>query len=74
MIGVIHLLNINQFYEELAQGFGEEKARVLVKVLTAFYEELKNSVTKTEKDDIKEMIRELKEAQKRTEGSENADT
>jgi len=42
-------------------------ARAITEAIGELYEELKNSVTKTEFNELKEIVRELAEAQKRTE-------
>lgn len=61
------MFNTLQIYDELSQTMDQRSARQLVNVMSSMYEELRNSVTKEEFADLKEVVRELAEAQKRTE-------
>jgi hypothetical protein len=62
------MLDSFQIYEELSQSLDEKAARALTKTLTKIYEDLHNTVTKAEFDELKQIVAELAEAQKRTEG------
>jgi hypothetical protein len=59
--------NTFKIYENLRQTFGDEPARVLTVTIGQVYEDLANVVTKVEFNELKEVVRELAEAQKRTE-------
>ena len=61
------MLNPFKIYENLKQTFGEEPAKALTGVLGQMYEELANVVTKVEFNELKGVVKELAEAQKRTE-------
>ena len=61
------MFNTLQIYDELSQTMDQRSARQLVNVMSSMYEELRNSVTKEEFADLKEVVHELAEAQKRTE-------
>ncbi|MCX8084452.1 MAG: hypothetical protein N3C60_05970 [Calditerrivibrio sp.] len=61
------MLNTFQIYEELSQTFGETNAKVLTRTLSKVYEDLQNTVTKTEFNELKNIVSELAEAQKKTE-------
>ena len=61
------MLDSFQIYEELSQLLGENVARSLTKTLIKFYEDLNNTVTKTEFSELRNIVTELAEAQKRTE-------
>jgi len=61
------MLDSFQIYEELSQSLDEKAARALTKTLTKIYEDLHNTVTKAEFDELKQIVAELAEAQKRTE-------
>ena len=61
------MLDSFQIYEELSQLLGENVARSLTKTFTKFYEDLNNTVTKTEFSELRNIVTELAEAQKRTE-------
>lgn len=61
------MFNTLQIYDELSQTMDQRSARQLVNVMSSMYDELRNSVTKDEFADLKGIVRELAEAQKRTE-------
>jgi len=61
------MLDSFQIYEELSQSLDDKAARALTKTLTKIYEDLHNTVTKAEFDELKQIVAELAEAQKRTE-------
>ncbi len=61
------MINTLRIYEELSQAMEETAARKLASVLGAMYEELQNTVTKVEFNELRAVMLELAEAQKRTE-------
>ena len=61
------MINTFKIYEELTATMGEEAARKLASVLGAIYEDLQNTVTKVEFNELRATVRDLAEAQKRTE-------
>ena len=68
---MIHTLKI---YEELQKSLGSEPAKAITNTLAAIYDDLKNTVTKDEFNELRNTVhelaqsqRELAEAQKRTE-------
>lgn len=61
------LLNSFQIYEDLSQNFDEKAARSLTKVLAKLYEGFSESVTKSDFNELKVIVSQLSEAQKRTE-------
>lgn len=61
------MLDSFQIYEELSQSLGEKAARALTKTLTKIYDDLHNTVTKAEFNELRDVVAELAEAQKRTE-------
>ncbi|PID58827.1 hypothetical protein CSB45_02170 [candidate division KSB3 bacterium] len=56
-----------QIYDDLSKTMEAQTARKLVNVMSSMYEELRNSVTKEEFSDLKDVVKDLAEAQKRTE-------
>jgi hypothetical protein len=61
------MINTLKIFNELKQTMDPTAAEKIVDVIGSVYEELKNSVTKTEFNELKEIVRDLAEAQKRTE-------
>ena len=61
------MLNPFKIYENLKVTFGDEQAKALASVIGEVYENLANIVTKSDFNELKEVVRELAEAQKRTE-------
>jgi hypothetical protein len=61
------MINTLKIFNDLKQTMDPTAAEKIVDVISAVYEELKNSVTKTEFNELKEVVRDLAEAQKRTE-------
>jgi DNA repair exonuclease SbcCD ATPase subunit len=61
------MINTLKIFNDLKQTMDPMAAEKIVDVIGAVYEELKNSVTKTEFNELKEVVRDLAEAQKRTE-------
>jgi len=61
------MLNTYQIYEELLQTMGDDTARVLTRTLGRVYEDLQNTVTKTEFGELKAVVAKLADAQLRTE-------
>ena len=61
------MINTLKIFDELKETMEASAARKIAEVIGVVYEELKNTVTKTEFNELKEVIRELAEAQKRTE-------
>ncbi|MCL4512668.1 MAG: hypothetical protein M1421_01455 [Candidatus Eremiobacteraeota bacterium] len=61
------MLNPFKIYENLKVTFGDEQAKALASVIGEVYENLANIVTKSDFNELKEVVTELAEAQKRTE-------
>ena len=61
------MINTLKIFNELKQTMDPTAAEKIVDVIGAVYEELRNSVTKVEFNELKEVVKELAEAQKRTE-------
>ena len=61
------MFNTLKIYDELSQTMDQRSARQLVNIMSSMYEDLRNSVTKDEFADLKGVVHELAEAQKRTE-------
>ena len=61
------MFNTLKIYDELSQTMDQRSARQLVNIMSSMYEDLRNSVTKDEFADLKVVVHELAEAQKRTE-------
>ncbi len=61
------MIDTLQIYEELSQALEEAAARKLASILGAMYEELRNTATRAEFNELRAVIRELAEAQTRTE-------
>ncbi len=61
------MIDFYQIYEDFAQTMGESQARTLVRTLRQIYEELHQTVTKSEFNELKAVVHELAAAQKRTE-------
>ena len=56
-------------FEELSQAMKPQAARKLASVLGLMYQDLQNTVTKSDFNELKAIVRDLAEAQKRTEVS-----
>ncbi len=61
------MFNAFKYFEEFRETFGEEAALKLIRLASEIYESLSQSVTKTEFNELKKIVQELAEAQKRTE-------
>ena len=61
------MINTLKIFDDLKETMEASAARKITEVIAAMYEELKNSVTKVEFNELKEIVSELAEAQKRTE-------
>jgi predicted nucleic acid-binding Zn-ribbon protein len=61
------VINTLRIYEELSQALDPKAAHKLASVLGAIYEDLQQTVTKAEFNDLRQVVRDLAEAQKRTE-------
>ena len=61
------MINTLRIYEELSQTLEPKAAHKLASVLGLIYEDLQQTVTKSEFDDLRQVVRDLAEAQKRTE-------
>ncbi len=61
------MLNTLKVYEELNESLDSKSARKIAELMGRIYEDLLNTVTKTEFNELKEIVRDLSEAQKRTE-------
>jgi hypothetical protein len=61
------MINTLKIFNDLKQTMDPTAAEKIVDVIGAVYEELRNSVTKVEFNELKEVVKELAEAQKRTE-------
>lgn len=61
------MINTLKIFDELKETMDASAARKIAETMGVMYEELKNTVTKTEFNELKEVVKELAEAQKRTE-------
>lgn len=61
------MIDTLQLYHELRQAMDAAAAEKIAETIGRVYEELRNSVTKTEFNDLRQVVGELAEAQKRTE-------
>lgn len=61
------MINTLKIYNELSETMGEQSARKLAEVIGAMYEELLNTVTKKDFNELKDIVKELADIQKRTE-------
>lgn len=61
------MLNTLKIFEELKETIEPSAAKKIAEVVGKVYEELSNVVTKVEFNELKDVVRELAEAQKRTE-------
>lgn len=61
------MINTLRIYEELSQALEPKVAQKLASVLGMIYEDLQQTVTKAEFNELRQIVRELAEAQKRTE-------
>ena len=61
------MINTLKIFNDLKQTMDPAAAEKIVDVIGAVYEELKNSVTKTEFNELKEIVGDLADTQKRTE-------
>jgi len=61
------VINTLRLYEELSDTFGEAPARALTRAIGSIYDDLKNTVTKEDFRELKQVVAELAQAQKRTE-------
>ena len=61
------MINTLKIYNELSETMGEQSARKLAEVIGAMYEELLNTVTKNDFNELKDIVKELVDVQKRTE-------
>lgn len=62
-------MNTLKIFNDLKQTMEPAAAQRIAEIINSVYEELTNTVTKTEFNELKEIVRELAEAQKRTEAS-----
>lgn len=61
------MINTLKIYNELSETMGEQSARKLAEVIGAMYEDLLNTVTKKDFNELKDIVKELADVQKRTE-------
>ena len=61
------MIDTLKIFDELKVTLDAAAAKTIAGVIGAMYEELKNSVTKVEFNELKEVVKDLAEAQKRTE-------
>ena len=61
------MLNTLKIYEELKETLEPTAAKKITEILGTIYEELRNTVTKEDFKELKAVVQELAEAQKRTE-------
>jgi len=61
------MINTIKIYNELSQTMDATAAKKIAEVIGLVYEELQNAVTKVEFNELKEVVKDLAEAQKRTE-------
>lgn len=59
--------NTFKIYEDLKKTFNDDSAKNLTGVITQIYEDVANTVTKVEFKELRDIVSELAEAQKRTE-------
>ncbi len=60
-------MNTFKLYEQLKAAFPEESAEALARILSGVIEDIQNTVTKQDFAELKAVVRDLAEAQKRTE-------
>ncbi|MCX8069081.1 MAG: hypothetical protein N2738_01105, partial [Thermodesulfovibrionales bacterium] len=61
------MINQLEIYEELQSKFDNQTAQTLTRILTKIYEDMKTTVTRQEFYELHMIVKELAEAQKRTE-------
>ncbi len=61
------MINTLKIYNELSQTMDATAAKKIAEVIGLVYEELQNAVTKVEFNELKEVVKDLAEAQRRTE-------
>ncbi|MCX8026928.1 MAG: hypothetical protein N3A62_03585, partial [Thermodesulfovibrionales bacterium] len=61
------MINQIEIYEELQTKFDTQTAQTLTRILTKIYEDMKTTVTRQEFGELQIVVKELAEAQKRTE-------
>ncbi len=61
------MINTLKVYEELQETFEAPAAHKIAKVIGMIYEDLQNTATKTDFNELKEVVQDLAQAQKRTE-------
>lgn len=61
------MINTLRIFEELQQVLEPPAARKITEIIGTVFEELRNTLTKAEFNELKEIVRDLAEAQKRTE-------
>ncbi len=61
------MINTLKIYNDLSETMGEQSARKLAEVIGAMYEELLNTVTKNDFNELKDIVKGLADIQKRTE-------
>ena len=61
------MINTLEIFEELKGSIGSEAAKKVANVIGKVYEELRNTVTKEEFNELRDVVKELAQAQKRTE-------
>jgi predicted nuclease with TOPRIM domain len=61
------MIDTLQIYDELKQTMDAAAAKKIAEIIGMVYAELRNSVTKVEFNELKDVVRDLAEAQKRTE-------
>jgi len=68
-VHIHHVIDTLKIYEQLSQAMEPQAARVLATVLGMIYQDLQNTVTKTEFNELRAIVRDLAKAQKRTKAS-----
>ncbi len=63
------MINTLEIYNELKENMEEKAAHNIAKYIGKMYEDLNNSVTKTEFNELKNVVQDLADAQKRTDDS-----
>ncbi len=61
------MINTFEIYQELKAKFDVESAEALTRILSKIYEDIQNTVTRQDFSQLQEVVKDLAEAQKRTE-------
>jgi len=61
------MINTLKIYNELSKTMDSAAAKKIAEIVGMVYEELQNAITKVEFNELKDVVKDLAEAQKRTE-------